>query len=159
MSKLEHEAKRRLIGKGKFGCVFYPPLTSFGPRRVKQNPEAPIQYAGDHNYVMKVMQTRHAKQERDMGKIIHCYDPQGQFFVSLLPDVELVLKREQYQNMWNWDPQSSHLTPTTVAKSKQIANYYMHDGKKEDEKKTDESSFALASALCRLSLLRIDLIN
>jgi serine/threonine protein kinase len=151
--KLRREAQGRLIGKGKFGCVFHPPLTHFGCRIRKSAPiksSSTVNYAGNHEYVMKIMKAKDAQKEMEIGKLIHQYDAKSERFITLIPDVELILKPEQYKEMWNWDIVSNH--DRKSIQTQQVQNYYHSEDEKEEMKKSTDSTLSLSNALSEMKL-------
>lgn len=97
--QLQVEAKQRLIGSGKDGCIFYPPLSYFGQGESKDS----TVYTNHPQFVMKVMSPKAANNEKQMGKLLELHDPNQQWVIFIKSGLECCLHKSNYINdMWNW---------------------------------------------------------
>lgn len=147
---LEQEAKSRLIGRGKHGGVFYPPLTH-GPLRCleeKDSLSSPLfvvdpTYSHDSRYVMKIMTLKDARREQQVSRILQRYDPSQSWFTFLIPDHEYTLHPDQYRLMWDW---------SIVKNSNSPAN--LHELQKQNyaESSVVTTTTALSTAMSELKM-------
>jgi Protein kinase domain len=131
--RLALDSKSKMIGRGKQGCVFHPPLEYFGYRNpIYQSKES--SFVNDMRYVMKVMTRATSRRERKIVPMLRKYDPDQKRFSYIKPGIECVLKSAQYNNMWSWDilnsPNSLHRNSGSYTSTKaahhmdQMQSYY-----------------------------------